>query len=163
MENGISRLEFWSGVALALAPYIIQVVSRWMDSRDKEREIDADDELKRTEAWERLSQEYARQIESLKQLEVENGQLRPLVLKLALQDQEMHQVKDDKEDWKRYAIKLTKQLEDNKIIPLPFRRTPTEWDTGEVKKFAHTPPEPPVENDATGESPTIATNKDAGL
>ncbi|HZM25003.1 MAG TPA: hypothetical protein VFC02_24845, partial [Anaerolineales bacterium] len=74
--------------------------------------------------------EYARQIESLKKLEVENSELRPLVLKLALQEKQIEQDKKDKEDWKRYSQLLVKQLEELGQIPLPFRRFPSNGDTG---------------------------------
>jgi len=144
MES-ITPLQFWLGVLTMLAPQLYSMYARWKDSKDKvaelnslekvkDKEINADDELKRTEAWERLSQEYARQIESLKKLEVENGQLRPLVLKLALQEQDMKQTRDDKEDWKRYANKLYGQLEAFGQVPLPFRRTPSDSDTSERMK-----------------------------
>lgn len=140
MEN-ISPFQFWLGVLTVLAPQLYNIYARWRDSKDKEKEqetrqkeMEADDELKATEAWERLLKEYARQIESLKKLEVENSELRPLVLKLALLQQEMKQVRDDKADWKKFAEKLQKQIEDLGHVPLPFRRTPQDGDTDERLK-----------------------------
>ena len=96
-----------------------------------------------SEAWERVTGEYARQVESLKRLEVENAALRPLVLKIALQEQAMTQCHDDKEDWKRYSLKLSKQLEENGVMPIPFKRYPT-GDSGKIAAIM-----------AMEESPTI--------
>lgn len=85
-----------------------------------------------SEGWERLANSYARQLENSRRLEEEAASLRPLVLKIALQDQDMKQIQEDKEDWKRYAKKLAKQLEDANIIPLPFKRYPSD-DSGKME------------------------------
>jgi hypothetical protein len=95
--------------------------------------VEAQADAAQSEGWVKLAGEYARQIESLKKLEVENAQLRPLVLKLALQEKQMEQDKKDKEDWKRYSQLLVKQLEDIDQIPLPFRRFPSNGDSDKVK------------------------------
>jgi len=84
-----------------------------------------------SEAWERLGKEYARQLESSRRLEDEIIALRPLVLKLALQEKQVEQCHEDKEDWKRYATKLAKQLEEANIMPIPFKRYPT-GDSGKI-------------------------------
>jgi len=86
-----------------------------------------------SEAWERVGKEYARQIDINHRLEDEVEALRPLTLKLALQGQEMKQHIDDKEDWKRYALKLSKQLEEAGMIPIPFRRYPGNGDSGKME------------------------------
>jgi hypothetical protein len=148
MEN-ITPLQFWLGVLTVLAPQLVQMYNAWNNSRANAPLVEADSEIKRTEAWERLSQEYARQIESLKKLEVENGELRPLVLKLALQEQDMKRIREDKEDWKRYALRLTKQIEDFGQVPLPFRRTPADGDTQEKMR--------PIPRSASTETPTTVT------
>jgi hypothetical protein len=83
---------------------------------------DAQAEKELSESWVKLAQEYQRQIESLKGLEIENASLRPLVLKLALQEEQMKQDKRDKEDWKRYSQNLIKQIEGASLIPIPFAR-----------------------------------------
>lgn len=105
------------------------------DASAEKLKADADEVRERilSESWETVSKEYARMLEGKNALEVENRELRPLVLKLALQEKEMEQVKEDKEDWKRYASKLSKQLEEHKIIPLPFRRYPGNGDSEKVK------------------------------
>lgn len=123
-------LPFVGGV---LAGFITPVVLRLIDQRQQQRLTNAQAEETASESWVRLAQEYARQIESLKKLEVENSELRPLTLKLALQEKEMQQVHEDKEDWKRYAGKLAKQLEENNIIPIPFRRYPGNGDSEKHK------------------------------
>ena len=148
MEN-ITPLQFWLGVLTVLAPQLVQMYNAWNSSRANAPLVEADSEIKRTEAWERLSQEYARQIESLKKLEVENAELRPLVLKLALQEQDMKQVREDKEDWKRYSNKLYKQIESLGQVPLPFRRSPTDGDTQEKIKA--------VQRSAETEALTVVT------
>ena len=84
-----------------------------------------------SEAWERLGKEYARQLENSRRLEDEIIALRPLVLKLALQEKQIEQCHEDKEDWKRYATKLAKQLEEANIMPIPFKRYPT-GDSGKI-------------------------------
>lgn len=87
-----------------------------------------------SEAWERLAKEYARLLENARKMEIENAELRPLVLKLALQDKDMQQFKEDKEDWKRYARKLATQLEEASIIPIPFQRYPSS-DSGKISSI----------------------------
>jgi hypothetical protein len=148
MDN-ITPLQFWSGIILALIPQVINLIIKFREVKANAPLVEADSEIKRTEAWERLSQEYARQIESLKKLEVENAELRPLVLKLALQEQDMQQIREDKEDWKRYAIRLSKQIEEFGQVPLPFRRTPSDGDTQEKMN--------PVWRSAGRETPTVVT------
>jgi len=91
-----------------------------------------------SEAWERLGKEYARQLENSRRLEDEVISLRPLVLKLALQEKEIEQCHEDKEDWKRYAIKLSKQLEEAGIMPIPFKRYPS-GDSGKISALMSIP------------------------
>ena len=83
---------------------------------------DAQAEKELSESWVKLAQEYQRQIESLKKLEVENASLRPLVLKLALQEEQMKQDKKDIEDRRKYCQLLREQLEKAGQVPLPFIR-----------------------------------------
>lgn len=128
--NWEALLNFLPGV---LAGTLVPIVLRFMDQRAQAKLTNAQAEETSSESWVRLAQEYSRQIESLKKLEVENSELRPLTLKIALQEKEMEQVKEDKEDWKRYAGKLVKQLEENNIIPIPFRRYPGNGDSEKVK------------------------------
>lgn len=92
-----------------------------------------------SEGWVKLAQEYARQIENLKKLEVENSELRPLVLKLALQEEAMKQAEEDKADWKKYSQTLVQQVETCGQIPIPFRRYPN-GDTGKHKAVSMTQP-----------------------
>lgn len=124
----------WLPVIVAFASgTLTPIVIKFLEQRTQKKLSDAQAEETASESWVRLAQEYARQIESLKKLEVENSELRPLTLKLALQEKEMEQVHEDKEDWKRYAGKLVKQLEDAKIIPIPFRRYPGNGDSEKIK------------------------------
>jgi hypothetical protein len=132
-------------VITALAPQIYNIYARRQDSKDKEKEQESEGELRKVDQklteteklyreWENVVNGYIKQIESLRYLETQNAELRPLVLKVALIQQENKQIKDDKEDWKDYADKLTRQLETHGIIPIPFRRTPRDGDTEEKMK-----------------------------
>lgn len=135
-------------VVTALAPQLYSMYSRYRDSKDKEKQLEQEEEFKKDERklteteklyreWENVVNGYVRQIESLRHLETENAELRPLLLKVALVQQENKQLKDDKEDWKDYADRLAQQLESANIIPLPFRRTPRDGDTQEkIKKIS---------------------------
>lgn len=102
--------------------------------------VEAQAEDAMSEGWVKLAGEYARQIESLKKLEIENSELRPLVLKLALQEKDMDQHRKDKEDWKRYSTTLVAQIETCGQIPIPFRRLPSNGDTGKMKTVSTTQP-----------------------
>jgi hypothetical protein len=84
--------------------------------------VEAQAEKEISEGWTFVAQEYQRQIQNLKGLETENASLRPLVLKLALQEEEMKQCQKDKEDWKGYSKELQVQIKSLNQIPLPFVR-----------------------------------------
>lgn len=86
-----------------------------------------------SEAWERVGQEYQRLLDNYKAQEEELIALRPLTLKLAMQEQAIHQTNDDKADWRRYAEKLSHQLEEHSIIPIAFRRLPSNGDSDKMK------------------------------
>jgi hypothetical protein len=129
--------EFWYGILTIIgAQIIIQVANVIISNRkDKAQKplIEAQGQGEISEAWERVANGYAKQIESLEKLEKENAELRPLVLKLALQEEAIKQTVRDKEDWKRYSQKLYKQLEELGQIPMPFRRLPSDGDSEKVK------------------------------
>jgi hypothetical protein len=125
----------------SLAPQLYQIYSRYRDSKDKEKAQRLEEERQEMEKedktvqhWEKIAGEYARQIESLRRLETENAELRPLVLKNALLQQKVSQSEEDKEDWKAHANRLTAQLEEANVIPLPFRRIAHNGDTQERLK-----------------------------
>lgn len=134
MEDNIRRWELWTAVIIALAPYVYQFYARWRDSRDKVPEQKMTETDKIYQAWEDIAEGYAKQIERLSAYETENRELRPLVLKVALQAQQIKMCRDDKEDWKDYAQKLAEQLESLGHIPHAFRRTPRDGDTDEKMK-----------------------------
>ena|SRR6266498_1042780 len=132
----MTPLEFWSGVIIVV---IGQLASVWINYRNSKAQaplVEAQAEETMSEGWVKLAQEYARQIDSLKKLEVENAELRPLVLKLALQEKQIEQDVKDKSDWKRYSMLLAKQLEDLGQIPIPFRRYPNDGESQKVKAVA---------------------------
>lgn len=130
-------LTFWSGIAVVALPGIIALIR---DLRMARLSNDASAPLTNAQAqnalgdaMEKLGQEYARMITVNAALENEAQELRPLTLKIALCEQNMIQVSKDKEDWKRYAVKLADQLEANNIIPIPFRRLPTDEDSQKIQ------------------------------
>ena len=124
MPESISPLQFWLGIITILAPQLVQLYMKLQDIRASKPVKEAEADEKVFQAWANVAGEYARQVESLRRLEVENASLRPLALKVALIQQENVQMKEDKEDWKNYSLALVRQLEDNSIIPLPFQRMP---------------------------------------
>jgi hypothetical protein len=128
------NLEPWLPVIIAFATgTITPIVIEALKQRSQKKLTDAQAEGTLSEGWEKLGQGYSRLLENYKRLEVEIAELRPLPLKLALQGKEMDQIKEDKEDWKRYAGKLVKQLEEANLIPLPFRRYPGNGDSDKIK------------------------------
>lgn len=131
--------ELWALIGVIVTQLVILFTNRQAHKANAPLiEAQADDAM--SEGWVKLAGEYARQIESLKKLEVENSELRPLVLKLALQEKQMEQDKKDKADWKRYAETLVQQIEEMKQIPIPFRRFPSNGDTGKTKAVTITQP-----------------------
>lgn len=84
--------------------------------------VEAQAEKEISEGWTFVAQEYQRQITNLRGLETENAALRPLVLKVALQEEDIKQCQKDKEDWKGYAYELIEQVKSANLIPLPFVR-----------------------------------------
>ena len=137
----MSTVEFWSGV---IAVLIVQLANMYMSYQARKAGAplsNAQAQEAISEAWERVGQEYARLIENYKAQEDELTTLRPLTLKLAMQEQSIKQTEEDKADWKRYAEKLANQLEEHTIIPIAFRRLPSDGDTLEkikaIKTRAH--------------------------
>lgn len=120
-----------------LSPQMYSIYKQKQESKTKEREdklrekqmeIDAEETT-----WKRVISEYERTIERAHKLEQENEQLRPLALQNAVLEQKMKQCKEDKEDWKSHSEKLEVQLQENNIVPVPFKRNPRE-DTGQQLK-----------------------------
>lgn len=129
--------ELWALIGVI----VVQAASMYINYQTHKANaplVDAQADAAMSEGWVKLAQEYARQIESLKKLEVENSELRPLVLKLALQEKDIEQKERDKADWKRYAETLVKQIETCGQIPIPFRRMPSNGDTGKNKAVTMT-------------------------
>lgn len=102
---------------------------REAEARAMQAEAEKDDKV-----WDRVVQEYERQIERNGKLEQENEQLRPLALANAILEQNIRLCREDKEDWKSHATSLEEQLMQNNIIPRPFKRLPREGDTQERLK-----------------------------
>lgn len=129
----MSSLEFWSGIIILVLTQVFVIIRDHRAAKSAEPLTNAQKEEVLSEAMERLGQEYSRMIGVNRALEEELNALRPLTLKIALQEQEMKQVKTDKEDWKRYAEKLVEQLQANSIVPLPFRRLPPNGDSDKMR------------------------------
>jgi hypothetical protein len=138
----ITPLQFWSGILVVTIPQVFKLLSDWRNARAAEKQAKEQAEAEKvkneatvsqtqTEGWERLVKTYQSQIESMQRLQDENAELRKLPLKLAVMEQDMKQCGEDKEDWKRYAIKLADQLKELGQVPIPFRRTPADGNTQE--------------------------------
>lgn len=143
MEN-ITVTQFWAGILAVLIPNIYLAYNAYLNYRANlpvtEATAKATEGKSETDAQDRLFTEYDRQITNLRRVEDENRELRPLALKNAILERDILSCKEDKNDWKQYAIRLAKQLEENNIVPLPFRRTPTDGDTQEKIPTIHYPP-----------------------
>lgn len=129
----MSSLEFWSGVIAVLAVQITQIYISYQTRKAGAPLSKAQEQEALSEAWERVAQEYNRLLDNYKKQEEELTELRPLTLKLAMQEQQIHQTDEDKADWKRYAEKLAHQLEEHTIVPIPFRRLPSNGDSEKMK------------------------------
>lgn len=116
--------EFWAMVGIVVTQFVI-LYNNYRATKSQEPLVKAQAEDQMSEGWVKLAQEYQRQIANMKGLEVENASLRPLVLKLALQEKELEQHISDKEDWKKYANILVDQLKQLDQMPIPFQRYPT--------------------------------------
>jgi hypothetical protein len=126
-------LVFWSGIILVMIPQIISLVSNYQHNKANEPLTNAQSESAMGDALEKLGQAYDRSLDTIKTQNEELSVLRPLTLKIAMQEQATTQTQKDKEDWKRYAEKLAHQLEEHEILPIPFRRYPSNGDSQKIK------------------------------
>jgi len=129
--------EFWTLIGII----VLQLANMYNNYRTNKTNaplVEAQAESAIGEALEKLGQEYSRMLGTNKALEEELSALRPLTLKIALQEQAMKQTEDDKSDWKRYAEKLSHQLEEHEILPIPFRRYPSNGDSEKMKTIRDT-------------------------
>lgn len=116
--------ELWGLIGVI----VLQLFNMWnnyINNKAQSPLIEAQAGGTKDDGWVKVSQEYVRQIESLKGLEVENASLRPLVLKVALMGENEKQLIEDKEDWKRYAMTLVEQVKEAGQMPIPFKRYPS--------------------------------------
>jgi hypothetical protein len=81
------------------------------------------------DALDKLGQAYSKALDTIAAQDKELAELRPMTLKIAMQEQEMMQTQKDKADWRAYAERLANQLEERSILPLPFRRLPPNGDS----------------------------------
>jgi len=126
-------LVFWSGIILVMIPQIITLISNYQHNRANEPLTNAQSESAMGDALEKLVEAYGRALDTIKLQNEELVLLRPLTLKIAMQEQEKTQTQKDKEDWKRYSERLAHQLEEHEILPIPFRRYPTNGDSQKIK------------------------------
>ena len=129
-------LVFWSGIIIVLIPQIINLISNYQARKANEPLTNAQSESAMGDALEKLGQAYDRSLDTIKLQNEELAVLRPLTLKIAMQEQATAQTQKDKEDWKRYAEKLSHQLEEHEILPIPFRRYPSNGDSQKVKAIS---------------------------
>ncbi len=133
MNLEISQLQFWLGVITVLAPQIYNIFKAKMDARNTATLTAAQGESAMGDALEKLGQAYDRALQTIKSQDDELAGLRPLILALGLTKQQCAQTQLDKEDWKAHALKLTAQLEENRIIPIAFRRQSMEGDSEKMR------------------------------
>ena len=135
MPEAITPLQFWLGVIIAISPQIYNIIKAHYEHKAQApllaAQAKAQEEKSDTEAQDALFKEYGRQIENLRRVEDENKELRPLALKNAILERDIAECRKDKEDWKRYANKLSVQIQELGHVPLPFRRLPSEEETQE--------------------------------
>jgi len=138
----ITPLQFWSGVIIALIPQVFSLIIKLKELRAAAPQVKATSEVTMSEGWQRLFDNYQKQIDSMEVLQKENAEFRKLPLILAVMEQEMKQCKEDKEDWKKYSIRLADQLKEHNLVPYPFRRTPQDGDTQDKIATVQYPPAP---------------------
>jgi len=126
-------LVFWSGIIIVLIPQVITLVSNYQTRKANAPLTNAQSESAMGDALEKLGQAYDRSLDTIKTQNEELAVLRPLTLKIAMQEQTTSQTQKDKEDWKRYAEKLALQLQEHEILPIPFRRYPPNGDSEKVR------------------------------
>jgi hypothetical protein len=129
----LTPLGFWSGIILVLIPQLITLISNWQKNKASEPLTNAQAESAMGDALEKLGQAFDRSLVTIKAQDDELSLLRPMTLKIAMQEQAMAQTQKDKEDWKRYSEKLVLQLQEHEILPIPFRRYPSNGDSQKVK------------------------------
>lgn len=129
----MSSLEFWSGVIAVLIVQIANMYQSYQARKAGAPLSNAQAESAMGDALDKLGQAYDRSLDTIKLQNEELAVVRPLTLKVVLQEQEKVQTQKDKEDWKRYAEKLVHQLEEHEVLPLPFRRYPTNGDSQRMK------------------------------
>jgi hypothetical protein len=129
----MTSLEFWLGVISVISVQIVAIYTSYQTRKAGAPLSKAQAQEALSEAWERVAQEYNRLLDNYKAQEDELTALRPLTLKVAMQEQAMRQTEEDKADWKRYAEKLSHQLEEHNIIPIAFRRLPSNGDSDKMK------------------------------
>jgi len=132
MEN-ISPIAFWLGILTVLVPQLVILISKWRESKMQAPLTEAQSESAMGDALEKLGQAYDRALGTIKSQDEELKGLRPLILDIALTKQSEAQSQLDKADWKAHALKLTAQLEENKVIPLVFKRQSANGDSDKMR------------------------------
>lgn len=133
MVDNITPLQFWLGILTITLPQIFNLIAKWKDARTQKPLTDAQSESAMGDALEKLGQAYDRALSTIKSQDEELKGLRPLILDIALTKQAAAQTQLDKDDWKTHAGKLTEQLEQNQIMPIPFRRQSLDGDSEKMK------------------------------
>src|SRR6266487_1220171 len=120
----LTPLGFWSGIILLLIPQIFTLIRDVRRQRANEPLTNAQAESAMGDALDKLGQAYSKALDTIGAQDEELAELRPVTLKIALQEQAMQQTQKDKADWRAYAERLAHQLEEHEILPMPFRRLP---------------------------------------
>jgi hypothetical protein len=124
--------EFWT----LLGVIILQLASVYNNYRTNKTNApltNAQAESAMGDALDKLAQAYSKALDTIAAQDKELNELRPLPLKIAMQEQAIKQAQDDKTDWSAYAKRLIGQLEEREILPLPFRGLPPNGDSQKTK------------------------------
>jgi len=129
----ITPLQFLLGILTLLIPQIYSLIRDARAAKSQKPLTVAQSESAMGDALEKLGQAYDRALSTIKSQDDELKGLRPLILDIALTKQASAQTQLDKDDWKAHAQKLTNQLEENRIIPISFKRQSLNGDSDKMR------------------------------
>ena len=144
MDIQVTPTQFLLGIITVLVPQIFMLIKSFRDNKLQKEVAKLQAELQKPltsaqaesamgDALEKLGQAYDRALATIASQDKELAGLRPLILEIAMTKQEATQTQLDKDDWKAHAIKLKEQLEENRIIPLAFKRQSLEGDSEKMR------------------------------
>ena len=124
--------EFWTLIGIVILQ-LAGMYNNYQTRRAEKPLTTAQSDSVMGDALEKLGQEYSRALTTIKAQDEELHVLRPVLVEIATVKQQTTQAIKDKGDWKHYAEKLRQQLEEHEILPIPFRRYPSNGDSDKMK------------------------------